>query len=43
MQLFSSGEVSLRATNQAAHNQATPHQPTNATPTDNSHRNRGNG
>jgi BirA family biotin operon repressor/biotin-[acetyl-CoA-carboxylase] ligase len=38
MQLFSSGEVSLRAPNQA-----TPHQPTDATPTDNSHRNRGNG
>jgi len=36
MQLFSSGEVSLRAPHQA-----TPHQPTNATPTDNSHRNRG--
>jgi BirA family biotin operon repressor/biotin-[acetyl-CoA-carboxylase] ligase len=38
MQLFSSGEVSLRAPHQA-----TPHQPTDATPTDNSHRNRGNG
>ena len=36
MQLFSSGEVSLRAPHQA-----TPHQPTDATPTDNSHRNRG--
>ena len=38
MQLFSSGEVSLRAPHQA-----TQHQPTDATPTDNSHRNRGNG
>jgi BirA family biotin operon repressor/biotin-[acetyl-CoA-carboxylase] ligase len=38
MQLFSSGEVSLRAPHQAPQ-----HQPTDATPTDNSHRNRGNG
>ena len=43
MQLFSSGEVSLRATNQATPHQATPHQPTDATLTDNSNRNRGNG
>jgi BirA family biotin operon repressor/biotin-[acetyl-CoA-carboxylase] ligase len=43
VQLFSSGEVSLRAPNQATPHQATPHQPTDATPTDNSHRNRGNG
>lgn len=43
VQLFSSGEVSLRAPNQATPHQATPHQPTDATLTDNSHRNRGNG
>ncbi len=40
VQLFSSGEVSLRAPNQASPHQPTTHQTTNPTPTDNRHRNR---
>jgi BirA family biotin operon repressor/biotin-[acetyl-CoA-carboxylase] ligase len=40
VQLFSSGEVSLRAPNQASPHQTTTHETTNPTPTDNNNRNR---